>query len=214
MCADQTIIRCAARVSSRVAPRASRHSTRVSEQPGARLPPLCCSSAAASDDRWRRPEGACAAATACSGGRGTAAPVVIALTARLSKPRWRPQRSIEPLHESCTRHSGHTERAETRHKRHKGGSEGCKWTPKGGQGWSGDGGCGRARHGGVKVLKQQRVAFERLQRAERRAVYLRRVPEARRRANRRPAGRRPGPGPMIPARWAVNWPWQEQKDST
>jgi hypothetical protein len=50
-------------------------------------------------------------------------------------------------------HTAHTERAETMHERRKGGSERLKWTPEGGQGWGGGGGCGRAREGGVQARR-------------------------------------------------------------
>jgi hypothetical protein len=53
-------------------------------------------------------------------------------------------------------HTGHTERAETMHERPKGGSERWRWTPEGGQGWGGGGGCGRARDGGVQAFSSSK----------------------------------------------------------
>jgi hypothetical protein len=68
-------------------------------------------------------------------------------------------------------HTEHTERAETMHQRPKCGSERWKWTPEGGQGWDGGGGCGRAREGGVEAHRSSKNRVRGVARAENWPAY-------------------------------------------
>ena len=66
------------------------------------------------------------------------------------------------------------------HAGHKGGSDGSKWTPLGGQGWGEGGGCGRARESGVEARRSSSRPRSRGRKAGfERAAHRRRGPEVR-----------------------------------
>ena len=127
--------------------------------------------------------GACAAATGCSGGHSgggacahsaAIAPAATAALAAALAPAAVGRVALPGLAE------GTQERAETRHERPKDGSEGWKWTPRGGQGWDGGGGRGRARGGRVEARRSSGRPRSRGRRGPGEgAAHLRRGPEAR-----------------------------------